>query len=435
VLATRLLWDPLVQEAREAGVWEFYEQRVLPLQRSVMALAQRGILVNQATRKELIAQYDKQAKSLRKQLPAALDPNSHPAVRRWLYDELGLKASKRTKYGDVLAVDEETLRYLHAKHPEIKELNTLLGYREASKILSTYLRGVKVDADGRLRCQWLVHGTTSGRFSSRRPNLQNVPGAVRRMYVAPEGWLLAGLDYRNIEARILAHLTQDETLTELFARDGDLHALNAQELFRLDFLPKAEDPRRHFAKTFMYGVIMYGGSPRTVKMDPVLLDLVPGGRRQIEQMAAEWFRLHPQVLQWRQAISKEVQANGRLYNWAGRLRIFLGHHHERIRAGWNFPIQSGAADIINGALIRADQEIRTDDFRIIGQHHDAFLVEYRRLEWVYKLQGVMEQPVVIKGREFSCPVKVTVGPNWGDLRPLPRASAGYVKGSTKRTRG
>lgn len=389
-----------------------------------MQLAQRGILVDQKVKAELTKQYEKQVKDQRKQLPKSLDPNSAPSVRRWLYEELGLKSSgKRTKLGEVLSVDEETLRFLHRKHPEVKELATLLGYREAAKILSTYLRSIKAEADGRVRCQWLVHGTTSGRFSSRRPNLQNIPGAVRRMYVAPQGWLLAGLDYRNIEARILAHLTQDEILTELFANDGDVHGLNAQELFQLGFQPKGDDRRRMFAKTFMFGIIMYGGSPRTVKLDPVLLDLVPGGRKQIEQMANRWFQLHPRVLAWRKAIAQEVQTNGRLYNWAGRLRIFMGHHHERTRAGWNFPIQSGAADIINRALTTTEAEANDAYLRIVGQHHDAFLVEYRREERLRDLQRIMEQPVVIDGREFSCPVKVTAGLNWGDLRPLPRREA------------
>jgi DNA polymerase-1 len=411
-LATRRIWDALTDEAKELGVYDFYLTNVQPLARAVMAMSQHGLLVDRAERWQLALKFRRHTKHQRAMLPAELDPDSPQKIGRWLTDTLGMKPIKVTEISGQVSTDEDSLRKMYEKNPDPR-FEALLAYREATKIYRTYLKGIPIDRDGKVRSRWLVHGTATGRLSSRRPNLQNVPKAFRTLYVATPGWRLAELDYSQIELRIIAHLAQDERLLEAFANGEDIHTVNANALAGYD--TTGDERWRTFAKVFVYGVVMYGGSPRTVPLDPTMLALVPNGRKDLERLADRYFREHPAITQWRTNTAQAVRREGRLYNWAGRCRIFFGHSHDRIKAGYNFPIQSGAADIINRSLVDITNTVRATDARVIAQIHDALLVEYRDEGALRDIQTIMEFPVEIDGRGFRVPTKVKVGNCWGRL--------------------
>ena len=420
VLATRLILRPLQEEAQEAQVHNFYHERVLPLAQAVQAMARHGLHLDQARRTGLIEEYQAAQATARGALPPDLNPNARRQVGQWIANTLKLPLSRVTPTGQA-ATDEDTLRFLAEKYQSL-ELLRFLEYTEVSKLLGTYLVSLPLHEDGRVHCQWLVHGTATGRLSSRRPNFQNQPRDIRVIYTAEPGWRLAEFDYDQIELRLMAHLAQDVRLLESFATGRDEHGLNAQFLFDLDAPATKDGPTsglRDFAKVPLYGVVLYGGSPRTITLDPRKLVGVPGGRKHVEEWSQWYFRQHPQISTWRQATMVKAAKEGRLYNWAGRIRIFFGHEHKRMRAACNFPIQSGAADIINQALVAIHQAGKSA-CRVVAQIHDALLVEYRG-EFPWWVQEIMERSVEIDGQAFNVPVTPKDGTCWGELTHAHRA--------------
>lgn len=411
-LATRRIWDALESEAEELKVLDFYHTDVQPLAQAVMAMSQHGLLVNRAERWRLALKFRRSIKQQRAMLPEDLDPDSPKKIGEWLTQTLGMKPIKVTELTGQVSTDEDSLRKMYEKNPDPR-FEALLAYREATKTFRTYLKGIPIDRDGKVRSRWLVHGTATGRLSSRKPNLQNIPKPFRTLYVASPGWTLAELDYSQIELRIMAHLAQDQKLLDAFANGIDIHTLNANDLAGHDTI--GDDTWRTFAKVFVYGVVMYGGSPRTVPLNPQMLALVPNGRKDIERLAERYFAEHPEITRWRSNIAEHVRKDGRLYNWAGRCRIFFGHTHDRIKAGYNFPIQSGAADIINRSLVHITKHVQPDSARVIGQIHDALLVEWRDAGALRAIKQIMEQPVTIDGQPFQVPTKCKVGMCWGRL--------------------
>ena len=187
-----------------------------------------------------------------------------------LFDELGLPVVRRTRTG--YSTDAAVLDELIGKHP-IVEL--ILEFRQLDKLKSTYvdaLPGLVNPQTGRVHTWLSQTGTTTGRLSSRDPNLQNIPvrsdlgRLVRGAFVAPEGCMLLGCDYSQVELRILAHISQDPELLGAFHRDEDVHASTAAAVLGIP-LNEVTKEQRSLAKAInfglMYGMQEYGLSART----------------------------------------------------------------------------------------------------------------------------------------------------------------------------
>jgi DNA polymerase-1 len=252
------------------------------------------------------------------------------------------------------------------------------------------------------------------------------------MVEAPPGFVLIGADFSQLEARIAAWLFQDTVDLEAFARGEDIHALTAMSAFGysseqwvvLD--PKIQKQCRDWAKTFRYGVLLYGGEPETAKTKTFCpcstfgcneksADTLSLSRDDMRTRTDQWFRRHPAVTRWREAALKQVRQHHHMVSPFGYPMYFVVPWGERdlVPQVFNRPIQHSAACIMNRAQVKLDAL----GCPIILQHHDAFYAlspVNEATHWAELMRTTMEQPVPELGG-LSFPVDLSAGLNWGDL--------------------
>jgi DNA polymerase-1 len=305
--------------------------------------------------------------------------NSTQQLRTVLYDELGLKPGKKTKTG--YSTDAQTLESLRGVHPII---DALLSYREVEKLRSTYGENLlaEVAADGRIHASFRQTVARTGRISSDRPNLHNIPvrselgKQFRRAFVPAEGCSFLVADYDQVELRVIAHLSGDAGLIEAMTSGSDVHRVVASGVYRV---PPEEvtHTQREFSKMVSYGLAYgmeaYGLSQRLG---------VP-----VEEAAAimeSYFGAFPSVKQYMDETVAEARVRGATCTEFGRLRPLpdLNSSNYRVRLAaerqaMNAGIQGLAADIFKLALVRLDRSLEEGKLasRLVLQVHDEVIVE------------------------------------------------------------
>jgi DNA polymerase-1 len=305
--------------------------------------------------------------------------NSTQQLRTVLYDELGLKPGKKTKTG--YSTDAQTLESLRGAHPIIE---ALLSYREVEKLRSTYGENLlaEVAEDGRIHASFRQTVARTGRISSDRPNLHNIPvrselgKQFRRAFVPAPGYSFLVADYDQVELRVIAHLSKDEGLIEAMTSGSDVHRVVASGVYRVP-LEEVTHTQREFSKMVSYGLAYgmeaYGLSQRLG---------VP-----VEEAAAiveSYFGAFPGVKQYMDDTVVEARLRGGTRTEFGRLRPLpdLGSSNYRVRLAaerqaMNAGIQGLAADIFKLALVRLDRYLEAGKLasRLVLQVHDEVIVE------------------------------------------------------------
>jgi DNA polymerase-1 len=342
-----------------------------------------------------------------------------------LFEKLGLPPdrTKRTKSGYSTAAD------VLAGLSEHEIVAQVLEYREITKLKSTYVDALPPLVDpqtGRIHTSFNQAVTATGRLSSTHPNLQNIPirteagMEIRRAFVAgsPDKMLLSA-DYSQIELRILAHITEDSNLIEIFRRDEDLHRAAAMEIFAVG--PRDVTPQmRAFAKMVNFG-IPYGISDFRLarEMGIPLQD----ARSYMERYFAQF----PQVREYVQEMPERARSDGYVTTLMGRRRP-LPELRSRAapvrqaaeRMAINTPMQGSAADIIKLAMLRVHEALQESklDAQMLLQVHDELVLEVSRsqLEEVAALVA----DCMSEAYELRVPLKVDTkaGINWVDMGPL-----------------
>jgi DNA polymerase-1 len=319
----------------------------------------------------------------------------------------------------------DVLQALKDAHPLIP---LLLQYRELFKLKSTYIDALPKLIDPknkRLHTHFHDDISRNGRLSSTDPNLQNIPTKgevgqeIRRAFIAPKGALLLKADYNQIELRVMAHLSGDEALREVFQKGHDIHARTAAWIFHKDPGTVTADERR-VAKTVNFGVL-YGmssyGLSQSLGIDPKLA----GG------FIDRYYKRFPKVRQWQEKTKKQAYEKGYVETLGGFRRHLLElqsasylQRQAGERMAINMPVQGTAADIIKSAMIKISQALREKGFktRMILQVHDelVFEVPEKELKDVAKLaSGIMETCFPL-----SVPMKVDLksGTNWADMKAV-----------------
>ncbi len=310
-----------------------------------------------------------------------LNLGSPQQLRILLYDKLGLKTTRRTKTG--LSTDARALQQLVDQHPFVK---ALLDYRELAKLKNTYVDALPplVDkVDGRLHTTFDQTVAATGRLSSTNPNLQNIPirtdigRTIRRAFVAEPGNLLLSADYSQIELRVMAHLSKDPLLVEVFAKEEeDVHAATAARVFGVD--PGELTVRqRSIAKMVNYGLAYGMGAPGLAERLNVP---VPEAKVIMEA----YFEQMDGVRKFLDNVVTQAYADGFTTTMFGRRRYLpeLGSGNPRVRAigerqALNAPIQGSAADIMKLAMIHVDGALRDEGLtsRMILTVHDELVFE------------------------------------------------------------
>ena len=415
-VAIARLVQPLTEQLEARGSRELYETIELPLARVLALMEDAGIAVDIGYLEELGESLrDRLATYEKKIYEAAGEPfnvNSTLQLREVLFDKLGLPVIKKTPKG-APSTDAAVLQKLADEHPVAEHL---LHYRELEKLRSTYVDGLLplVAEDGRIHCIFNQTGAATGRVSSERPNMQNIPvrseegRTIRRAFVAPPGTTFVVADYSQIELRILAHLSGDSGLVEAFTTGQDIHTATAARVWDVPLEEVDADLRRR-AKVInfglLYGMEAYGLAQR----------LEIGTDEAKEHMDA-YFAQFPEVAAFMEGIVDRARDTGFTTTLLGRRRYLpeLSSGNFRIRQmgermALNAPIQGSAADIIKKAMIALQGELEGRAMRtsMLLQVHDELVIEAPddELEDTVELTRRIMEGVV----ELDVPLKVDVG--------------------------
>ncbi len=303
-------------------------------------------------------------------------------------------------------------------------LEKLEALSEMQKLGSSFVK-YGPDPDNRIRCTWSISGTSTGRLSSSRPNLEQLPaegpGAeVRNFFVAAPGCKLISADFDNGEVAALGYVTGDPSIISIYESGQNIHDINTKSVLGI----QPEDPlwksARRGAKIFQFGGLSYGGTPRSIYKK--VLMAAPGLRitfAEFEASVKAWMESHPAYVAWREKVTREVLEKRIVYHDLGRARIFLGRPGDTTREAMNFQIQGLLASIINRAMIRVYEKKQAlcPRTRFVLQVHDELVLEAPDEEVeVAKglLQSEMQRPVLVNGRETKFRVNVGVGSTFGE---------------------
>ncbi len=410
-----------------AGLERLYDEVERPLVRVLARMEVAGIAVDadelRRVAKELAAQCQTLEAEIHRLAGESFNVNSTPQLRTILYEKLGLSPGRRTKTG--YSTDAATLERLRDQHPVV---DALLRYREVEKLRSTYGESLlaEVAEDGRIHATFHQTVARTGRLSSDRPNLHNIPvrseigRQLRAAFVPAPGCRLLVADYDQIELRVIAHLSGDPGLVAAFAEHRDIHRTTAARVFGV--APEDVTPRqRNRAKMVSYG-LAYG-------MEAYGL----GQRLNVETSEAQgildaYFAAFPAVRDYMDGAVSEARSKGFTVTLFGRRRPLpdLNSPNRNLRMAaerqaMNAGIQGLAADLFKVALVRLDAALEEQALaaRLVLQVHDEVLVEvpHEEADPVGALVPVVMAGVAAEA-DLAVPLEVTScwGDSWADAK-------------------
>ena len=337
------------------------------------------------------------------------------------HEKVGRKRPKKTASGAGYATDEQTLAEL-AVADALPRL--VLEYRSLTKLKSTYIDALPTYVNpgtGRVHTSYSQTAAATGRLASSDPNLQNIPirselgRAIREAFVPDKGHLFLSADYSQVELRLLAHLSGDDTLCEAFQTGADIHRSTAARIFKM--APEEVDAEtRSRAKAVNFGVIYGMGPQRLARQTQVTL---PEAKRFIE----DYFASFPMVRAYLDGTIAEARKTGYVSTLLGRKRYLPGLNDKdnRIRVqsenvAVNTPVQGTAADLIKLAMIRLHQRIEAEGLpiRMLLQIHDELLFEIP--ETVLDDAKALVRQEMEQAMDLDIPLVVDMGTgkNWSE---------------------
>ena len=340
--------------------------------------------------------------------------NSTKQLSNILFNKLNLKPIKKTKTG--YSTNEVVLKEMIKFHPIIQKL---LEFRELSKLQSTYVEPLlKLTKDNdRIHTSFLQTGTTTGRLSSKNPNLQNIPvrkaegKKIRRAFIAKDGFKLVSIDYSQIELRLLAHFSKDEKLLNAFKNDEDIHLKTAQELFGDNAKEK-----RDIAKSINFGLIYGMGARKLAQTLNIKQNIA-------KEYIQNYFKAFPTIKTYLNSIQEFAKENGYVETLLGRVRKFdfsnvnAGIEANYLREAVNTVFQGSAADIIKLSMLKIYNIFKdNDEVKLLLQIHDELIFEIKEdkvTQYSKELKEIMEDIV-----KLNVPLRanVSIGDNWGELK-------------------
>lgn len=409
------------QRMTEAGVRDLLRTLEIPLSSVLADLELRGVLVDTSVLGGLGETMAKELTSLEEKAREAsghadLNVGSPKQLETILFDELQLKATKRTKTGR--STDAEALEAIADDHalPRI-----ILEHRAIAKLKGTYvdaLPKLMLPSTGRIHGHWRQAVAATGRISSEEPNLQNIPirtalgREIRKAFIAPPGHVFLSADYSQIELRVLAHLSQDPVMVDAFKTGQDIHVRTAMEVFRVGPNEVTDDMRRK-SKTINFGVIYGMGETALAKR----LDIP---RKEAAEFIRSYFERYQGVATFMDRTLAEAKKTDRVTTLLGRIRILPDlHNSDRMRRAYaeriaqNTPIQGTAADILKLAMVRLRDPIVRGARMVLTVHDelDFEVPEERAEEAAKRIREVMENVVSL---DVPLVVDVGWGASWAD---------------------
>lgn len=413
-----------------------YETLELPLIPVIAAMEQAGVVLDTGYLKQMSERLDERLDEIEAEIQGLsggygeFNLNSPKQLNDVLFGKLGLPVAglKKTSHG--YSTDATTLEKLNndTGHPIVRQI---LDYRELTKLKGTYVDALPELVNphtGRVHTSYNQTGTSTGRLSSSSPNLQNIPirteigREVRRAFVAPEGKMLLAVDYSQIELRVLAHISQEQTLLDAFAQGLDIHAATAAAVNNIP-LEEVTYEQRSFAKRVNFGLIYGMGAFRLARDSDMTL-------AEATAFVETYFQRMPNVEKYINDTKRQARQPEGLQTLFGRKRRFeaLQHAGRRVsrqmieaelRAAVNMPIQGTAADIMKKAMIDLHAALKAEKLNAMMtlQVHDELVLE------VPEKELEKTRALVIRVMESACELdaplvaNAEIGPNWRDMTP------------------
>ena len=402
-----------------------YREVEMPLADVLYEMEETGFRIDGEKLAELGRRYEAELADLTQEITSLaghpFNINSTKQLGEVLFEELGLRGAKKTKTG--YSTDIDVLDDLEGFHPIITPLKR---FRQIFKLNSTYIEGLKSVADS----NWVVHTqfrqtlTSTGRLSSTEPNLQNIPvrddegRELRKIFIpGGPGRLIVSADYSQIELRLLAAFSGDETLIEAFRSGTDIHAVTASQVFGVPLEEMTPEVRRR-AKAVNFGII-YGIS------DFGLARQIGTTVRAAKEIIERYFATYPKVRQFMDANVAFARENGYGITKCNRIRkfpeLFSPNYNVRSfgeRAAMNMPLQGTAADIIKIAMNAVAREFSRRGMRtkLILQVHDELIADAPREEREEAEQILTECMQNAFRLEVPLVVNVSSGENWYEAK-------------------
>lgn len=416
----------------EGRVREVLEKIEMPLAPVIQKMEERGVKIDNEYLGKLSKEYHRDLEKIQTKIwelaGEEFNINSPKQLGEILFGKILLQTKGKTTATGNRSTKESELEKVRNDHPIVP---LILDYRELQKLLSTYIDVIpeKVASDGRLHAKFVQTGTTTGRISSQDPNLQNIPikselgKKIRNAFIAEKGNKLVSFDYSQVELRIAAFLSGDETLIEIFRSGGDVHAGVASRVFGVPE-NKVDSEMRRRAKVINFG-ILYGMGVNALKVN------LGTDREEAKNFYDEYFKSFSALANYLEKTKYEAAKSGFTETFFGRRRYFPGLKSKLpyIRAAGermaiNAPIQGTSADIIKLAMIRINDFLVSEkldsEVSLILTVHDELVYEIKNSEVEKVRSKIIEvmQNIIPLTETKGVPLIVSssVGDNWGEMK-------------------
>jgi DNA polymerase I len=421
-VAVHAVAPALQDHLRNRGIWELATTLEFPLVGVLASMEHAGILVDRGYLQKLDSDFGHKMTALERTVQQfareEFNVNSHPQLQRILFEKLGLPKTRKIKTG--YSTDAAELEKLAGTHPIV---DSLLEYREVAKLKNGFTEMLLALIDpnsNRIHTRYEQTTAATGRLASTEPNLQNIPirgdmgRQIRRAFIAPPGHVLLSADYSQIELRVLAHLSQDETFCQAFAEGHDFHSTIAAKVYGVAAPAVTPEMRSHvkqFSYGIAYGMSVYGVSQRLgVEIDAAA------------SFIEAYYDQFPKVREYLAAQVDRAKIDGFTTTMFGRRRYLpeLRSANHRLRAlgermALNTPIQGTAADIMKKAMIGVAAALRKQPVaKMLLTVHDELVFEVPA-ERLAEARAIIEEQM-ISAAELRCGlvVDIHVGSNWAE---------------------
>lgn len=419
------LYTKLKPELEEGGLLKLYNEIEMPLIKVLADMEQRGIKVDRNMLAEYSRQLTAELNSTESEIreiagDPTLNVSSPKQLGVLLYDNLKLvKEAKKTSKKNY-STDEETLSELADLHPVVSKI---LDYRNLKKLLSTYIDPLPTliqPETGKIHTTYNQALTATGRLSSVKPNLQNIPirtergREIRKAFIPSfENGVIMSADYSQIELRLMAHMSGDSLFIDAFRAGKDIHAATASKIFGVpeEHLTREQRNRAKVANFgIIYGISAFGLSQR-----------LGISRQEAKQLIEGYFASYPQVERYMNQMIQNARENGYVTTLYGRKRFLpdINSKNPTVRGlaernAINAPIQGSAADIIKVAMIRVFEEINSAGLKskMVLQVHDELVFDVFPGEEDILAKIVTEQMEGVTELEVPLTVECRYGENW-----------------------
>lgn len=415
-----------MEEIKGKNLLEVLKETEMPLIKVLSAMERKGIKIDPV----YFAKYEKELEILLNNLQKKIfeiageefNLNSPKQLAEVLFFKLNLDPVKKTKTG--LSTDEEVLEKL--KNDGVEIASYILEYRKYAKLKNTYVDALPKLADSRDRLHTTFNqiGTTTGRLSSSNPNLQNIPVKtdegmkIRQGFIADNGNVLMGIDYSQIELRVLAELSKDENLIAAYKNNEDLHRVTAKKIFELEDGEEVSREQRIIAKTINFSII-YGKTAFGLSKELGIT------QKEATDYINRYFEQYPKVKDFEKSIIAYAEKNGYTETYFGRRRIIEGIlsknkniKNQAERMAVNSVIQGTAAEILKKVMIELFKVIENkEDISLLLQVHDELIFEIKEEkveEYRTTIENIMRNSV--KFDDVVLDINTNIGKNWAETK-------------------